>query len=120
MVRGSSRWQCRPLAVPPAVPGASRLCRHLRRRLLVAKLGSGVHAERAGPTAEAVTLGAVLAAVALLAEQDLLVLAAVGRVQRLVAHGCKRHVHMCQRLELDRRARLSTGVNKEGIWKVVF
>ena len=54
--------------------------------LCVAKLLAGVHGECAGALAEADALGAVLAAVARLAEQLLLVLRAVRRVQQLLAH----------------------------------
>lgn len=49
---------------------------------------TGVHGQAAGAAAEAVTLRAVLASVAVLAEQLLLVLGAVGGVQRLVAQTC--------------------------------
>lgn len=51
-------------------------------------MGSGVHGQAAGTAAEAVTLRAVLAGVAVLAEELLLVLGAVGGVQGLVAHAC--------------------------------
>lgn len=49
---------------------------------------TGVHGQTASAAAEAVALRAVLAGVAVLAEQLLLVLGAVGRVQRLVAQAC--------------------------------
>jgi hypothetical protein len=50
------------------------------------EVGTGVHAETAGTTAEAVPLGAVFAGVAVLAEQLGFVFRAVGRVQHLAAH----------------------------------
>ena len=62
--------------------------RYSRDVLLVPKLLSHVHGERARPLPEAHALGAVAATVADLAEQLTLVLSAVGRVQQLVAHGC--------------------------------
>ena len=52
----------------------------------VAKLLPGVHGERACALAEADALGAVLSAVAGLAEELLLVLGAVRRVEQLLAH----------------------------------
>ena len=54
--------------------------------LCVAKLLAGVHGERACALAEADALGAVPAAVAGLAEELLLVLGAVRRVEELLAH----------------------------------
>lgn len=48
-------------------------------------MGAGVHAEAAGTTAETVALGAVLAGVAILAEQLTFVLGAVGGVEEFAA-----------------------------------
>jgi len=48
-------------------------------------MGTGVHAEGTGTAAEAVTFGSELAGVAHAAEQLVLVLVGVGRVQHLVA-----------------------------------
>lgn len=59
--------------------------RHSRCSFLL-EVVTGVHAEAASATAEAVALGAVLARVAHLAEELSLVLRAVGGVQQLVAH----------------------------------
>jgi len=53
--------------------------------VLVAKVLSLVHGQTSGATTEAVSLGSVLAAVALLAEDLAAVLADVGRVELLVA-----------------------------------
>ena len=64
------------LQAPPCSPSV----------LGVAKLLAGVHGEGACALAEADALGSVLAAVARLAEEHLLVLAAVRRVQQLTAH----------------------------------
>lgn len=50
------------------------------------ELGTGVHRQAAGTATEAVTLGSVLAAVAIFAVQLVLVLGAVGRVEHLAAH----------------------------------
>lgn len=57
--------------------------------LRVAELFPGVHGECARALAESDALGAVLAAVARLAEQVALVLRAGRRVQHFVAHGCE-------------------------------
>jgi len=72
--------------------GGRRLARHalglvVHLALLVAEALPLVHAECAGAAAEPVTLGSVLAAMALLAEQDQLVVGHGGGVQHLVAHG---------------------------------
>lgn len=65
--------------------------RHSRCSLLFfAEVVTGVHAEAASATAEAVALGAVLARVAHLAEELSLVLGAVGGVQQLVAQTCNK------------------------------
>ncbi len=58
--------------------------------LVVAELLPYVHGERARTLAEAHALGSKTPAVAGLAEQLLLMLGAVRRVQQLVAHGCRR------------------------------
>lgn len=50
------------------------------------ELGTGVHRQAAGTATESVTLGSVLAAVAIFAVQLVLVLGAVGRVEHLAAH----------------------------------
>lgn len=52
-------------------------------------MGTGVRGQAAGTTTETVALGSVLAAVAVFAEQLLLVLRAVCRVQSLVAHALR-------------------------------
>jgi len=51
----------------------------------VAELGTGIHAERTGSAAESVTFGSEFTAVAVAAEQLVLVLVGVGRVQHFVA-----------------------------------
>lgn len=50
------------------------------------QVGTVVHGQASSATAESVSLRSVLAAVAVLAEQDSLVLAAVCGIQSLVAH----------------------------------
>ena len=57
----------------------------LRDGIGVTQMGTGVHAEGTGTAAEAVTFGSELAGVAHAAEQLVLVLVGVGRVQHLVA-----------------------------------
>ena len=52
-------------------------------------LGSHIHAECACAAAEAIALGSVLPAVALSAEDLVLVRGGVGAVQSLVAHVCR-------------------------------
>jgi hypothetical protein len=47
-----------------------------------------VHAEATGTTTKAVSLGAILACMAHLAEQLTFMLRAVGGVQKFVAHSC--------------------------------
>jgi len=57
----------------------------LRDRVGIAQVSPNVHAESAGTTAESVALRSVFASVADLAEELVLVLVGVGRVQELVA-----------------------------------
>ena len=52
-------------------------------------MSSDVHGEGAGTATESVALGSVLASVAHLAEELVLVLVGVGRVQKLVAQACR-------------------------------
>lgn len=71
---------------------------NFRAYLLGLQMSAGVHGQTASAAAEAVALGSVLAGVAVLAEQLLLVLGAVGGVQGLVAQAC---VVLCMQTLID-------------------
>lgn len=66
----------------------------VRPYLLVLQMSTGIHGQTTSTAAETVALRTVFAGVAVLAEQLLLVLGAVGGVQRLVAQACQAHGHV--------------------------